>query len=173
MAWLCLCPSIKNYFECIASWSTLAQVLAWCLMAPRHYLSQCWLVSGNICRTQIHSLSPGILDCNFRWIILKVILMIDGWVFLVKLPSKEYHWNLLMIFHNWFRSWFGAIRQQSITWANVDPGLCYCIVLLGHNELMYFQMTNDGHFSQDTVRCTLRPDKNGCHFADDILKCIC
>ena len=25
------------------SWSTLAQVMAWCLMAPSHYLNQCWL----------------------------------------------------------------------------------------------------------------------------------
>ena len=25
------------------SWSALAQVMAWCLMAPSHYLNQCWL----------------------------------------------------------------------------------------------------------------------------------
>ena len=27
------------------SGSTLAQVIAWCLMAPSHYLNQCWLLS--------------------------------------------------------------------------------------------------------------------------------
>ena len=26
------------------SWSTLVQVMAWCLTAPSHYLNQCWLV---------------------------------------------------------------------------------------------------------------------------------
>ena len=26
------------------SWSTLAQVMACCLMAPSHYLNQCWLI---------------------------------------------------------------------------------------------------------------------------------
>ena len=35
------------------TWSTLVQVIAWCLMAPSHYLNQCWiLVSG----VQWHSL---------------------------------------------------------------------------------------------------------------------
>ena len=30
------------------SWSTLAQVMAWCLMAPSHYLNQCWLIIKDI-----------------------------------------------------------------------------------------------------------------------------
>ena len=30
----------------------------------------------------------------------------------------------------------GAVRQQSITWANVDPDLCRHMVSLGQNELM-------------------------------------
>ena len=34
------------------SWSTLAQVMACCLMAPSHYLNQCWLV---IIKVQLHS----------------------------------------------------------------------------------------------------------------------
>ena len=29
----------------------------------------------------------------------------------------------------------GAIRQQAITWANVDPDLCRHVASLGHNEL--------------------------------------
>ena len=28
--------------------STLAQVLAWCLTAPSHYLNQCWLIISNV-----------------------------------------------------------------------------------------------------------------------------
>ena len=31
----------------------------------------------------------------------------------------------------------GAIRQQAITWANVDPDLCHHMVSLGHNELIH------------------------------------
>ena len=36
---------------------------------------------------------------------------------------------------HWFRKWLGAIRQQAITRAHVDPGLCHHMASLGHNEL--------------------------------------
>ena len=29
-------------------WSTLAQVMAWCLMAPSHYLNQYWLIISEV-----------------------------------------------------------------------------------------------------------------------------
>ena len=32
------------------SWSTLAQVIAWCLMAPSNYLNQCWLLISEVLR---------------------------------------------------------------------------------------------------------------------------
>ena len=31
--------------------------------------------------------------------------------------------------------WFGAVKQQVITWTNVDPDPCYHMVPIGHNEL--------------------------------------
>ena len=31
----------------------------------------------------------------------------------------------------------GAIRQQSITWANVDPNICHHMAWLGLNELIH------------------------------------
>ena len=31
---------------------------------------------------------------------------------------------------------FIAVRQQAITWANVDPYLCWHMVSLDHNELI-------------------------------------
>ena len=40
-----------------------------------------------------------------------------------------------MISQHWFRQWLGAIGQQAITWANVDPDLCRHMVSLGQNEL--------------------------------------
>ena len=30
------------------SWSTLAQIMACCLMAPSHYMSQCWLIISHV-----------------------------------------------------------------------------------------------------------------------------
>ena len=45
--------------------------------------------------------------------------------------------TLLMVSQHWFRLWLGALRQQAITWANVDPDLCRHMVSLGHNELTH------------------------------------
>ena len=43
-----------------------------------------------------------------------------------------------MINQHWFRQWLGAIRQQAITWANVDTDICLHMVSLGHNALILF-----------------------------------
>ena len=42
--WLWLGDAIWH----LRSWSTLIQVMAWCLMAPSHYLNQCWLTINKI-----------------------------------------------------------------------------------------------------------------------------
>ena len=34
----------------LRSWSTLVQVMACCLMAPGHYLNQCWLIISEVLR---------------------------------------------------------------------------------------------------------------------------
>ena len=44
---------------------------------------------------------------------------------------------------HWFRLWFGAVRQQAITWANVDPDICRQMASLGLNELMFHKGTPD------------------------------
>ena len=54
---------------------------------------------------------------------------------MIMLPG-EYHNNLLIISQHWFREWLGAVRQQAITWANVDLDLCRHMASLGHNELI-------------------------------------
>ena len=56
-------------------------------------------------------------------------------VSLLKLSCYECHCTLLMISQHRFRWWLGAVRQQAITWANVDPYLCRHMASLGHNEL--------------------------------------
>ena len=55
----------------------------------------------------------------------------------VKLPSDECNWILLMISQHWFRSWLGVVRQQAITWANVDSDLCRHMASLGPSELIF------------------------------------
>ena len=41
--------------------------------------------------------------------------------------------TVLFLFYHY---WLGAIRQQAITWPNVDPDLCRQLASLGLNELM-------------------------------------
>ena len=45
----------------------------------------------------------------------------------VKLVIGEYQ-RTLFISKHWFRLWPGVVRQQAITWNNVDPDLCYHVV---------------------------------------------
>ena len=54
---------------------------------------------------------------------------------LVILPSDECHWTLLMISQHWFRWWLDAVRQQAITWTNVDVDPWCHIASIGNNEL--------------------------------------
>ena len=62
----------------------------------------------------------------------------------LKLPRDECHGTLLMVSQHWFRLWLGAVRQQAITWTNVDPDLCHHMVhvLLGHNDLSCIKVIN-------------------------------
>ena len=65
----------------------------------------------------------------------KSLYRIVVWVLAVKFILAECHKTSLMISQHWFRQWLGAVRQQAITWANVDPGFCPYMATLGHNEL--------------------------------------
>ena len=60
------------------------------------------------------------------WLVPSELLLIKS--------SDEWYRNLLMISQHWFRYWLGAVRQQAITWANVDPDLCRRMASLGHNK---------------------------------------
>ena len=76
-------------------------------------------------------------ECNFRNIIVKLILMIDGWcISYMKLLSSKWHLTLLMTSQQWFRWWLGAEKAAShITWTNVEPVLCRHMASPGHNVL--------------------------------------
>ena len=78
---------------------------------------------------QKHKVTPSILGWlnQFQWL--------EAWASLVNLPTGDCHWTSLIISQHWFRWWLGAVRQQAITWANVDPDSCHNMASLGHNEL--------------------------------------
>ena len=52
------CGLVTPYGNIVSTWSTLAQVMACCLMAASHYLNQCWLIfvesSVTFIRGQFH-----------------------------------------------------------------------------------------------------------------------
>ena len=77
---------------------------------------------------------------------------LDSWA-LVKLLSDECHYRTpKMIGQHSFRWWLGAIRQQAITWANVDPKLWRHMASVGHNELTSQHILGDW-FSIGWPRC--------------------
>ena len=49
------------------SWSTLVQVMAWCLTAPSHYLNQCWLnINGILWHSFPGNINLTLYMLNFR-----------------------------------------------------------------------------------------------------------
>ena len=81
-----------------------------------------------------YSLAPGRSRFNLILKVLSSILFY--WLVssdLMIMPSDECHGTYLKISQHWFRQWLGAVRQQAITWANVDPDLCRHMASLGHN----------------------------------------
>ena len=53
------------------------------------------------------------------------------------MPSDECHGTSPIISQHWFRYWLGAVRQQAINWANVDPDLCRLIASLSLNDFIF------------------------------------
>ena len=56
------------------SGSTLAQIMACCLMAPSHYLKQCWIINSKVHwhSSILRSISPELLEPSLTKISLKV-----------------------------------------------------------------------------------------------------
>ena len=103
-----------------------------CEMGPWLHLI-CTYISGLALyssrhRDQVALLAPLWCDCNLKWGIFQLILMMKSWAFSVKSLSDK-----------WVRKLFDvAIRQQSISWSYADQDLqdlkCH-VKPLGHNEL--------------------------------------
>ena len=67
---------------CHATWSTLLQVMAWCPMAPSHYLNLCWLIIKevlwhspeavlHIFQTTYRTSCPDKKIINGTWVLIK------------------------------------------------------------------------------------------------------
>ena len=59
--------------------------------------------------------------------------MNGGWGISYEIALK---WMLLDLTDDKFREWLGAVRQQAITWTNVDPDLSHHMASPGQNELL-------------------------------------
>ena len=64
------------------TWFTLSQVMAWCLMAPSHYLNQCWLIISEVLWQ-----SPQWKMLNIS--ILHMSLKITHWILEQHLPGAN------------------------------------------------------------------------------------
>ena len=124
--------------------STLVQVMAWCRQATSHYLSQCGprsLSPYRITRPQrVNSLASEGCESNFTSVFFKPYEMISC-ALPVKMVVGEWHKIPLVRIQHWCMQRLGASRHQAITWANVDPDLCWNMAPQGHNELT-IQMLN-------------------------------
>ena len=85
----------------------------------------------------LNSLAPGKFDWNFPHVIFKQILVIDGSGISCEIALLWMSLDIsLMISQHWFRQWLGAVRQQAITWSNIDSDLCRHLASLGPHELI-------------------------------------
>ena len=88
-----------------------------------------------ILHDEFNSLAPGKFEWNLRHVIFKQNLVIDVWgicceiaLIWMSLDFTDNQSTLVQVM-------FGAVRQQAITWAKVDPDLCRHMASLGPNEL--------------------------------------
>ena len=109
-------------------------------------LKRTWPYYTHNILTGEHSLSPG----RFGWHLDMYFLILFYWLTALDLLmfSDECNITLLIISQHWFRYWLGAVRQQAITWVNVEPDLCGHMVSLDHNEL-----TNSALLVYQHYRC--------------------
>ena len=90
----------------------------------------------------------------------------------MKLPWYECHWTSLMISQHWFRECLDAVRQQAITWANVDPDHCRHMVSLGHNELNILVWVTERSCTKFTHFEDIKVQTKWLHSAGNIFKSI-
>ena len=138
--------------------STLTQVMACCLTAPRRYLNQCWLRS---CDIHLKAFSQKITQPSITKISLKIISKASlkslrgQWVngmgpkpIMVLLVTSSIEYCCVIMINGGTKNlslantagshweWLGAVRLQAITWVSLDS--CHQMASLGHKELNKF-----------------------------------
>ena len=97
-----------------------------------------WQETNHISLAYINTLAPGRYCCNFKSVIFKH----KSWIHqeLISWNWSQVHAaeNLWWWGQHWFRLWLGALRQQAITWSNVDLDIHCHMLSLGHNELTHW-----------------------------------
>ena len=73
----------------------------------------------------VNSLAPRRCECDSKNVFSILFYWLVSSDLHIIMPSDECHRTSLMINSHWFRLWLGAVRQQAITWANVDQDLCH------------------------------------------------
>ena len=84
----------------------------------------------------INSFAPGRCGLSLKSEIFKPVSRIDILSIFYGITLSECHKASLMISQHWFKWWLVAVRQQAITWANVNPDLWCHMAPLGHNGLL-------------------------------------
>ena len=122
---------------------------------------------------------------NADWIFCRGLVTLTDWpwemwqlsvntcsrVVLVILLSSKCHWVLfdyLSTLVQDFRYWIGAVRQQAITWASVDPDLCFRMSSSGH-RLSYIVFTG---INSVTITIIWRKCENGTWCFPKVLSCF-
>ena len=122
--------SINSLWPCDAIWrhrsgSTLAQVMACCLMAPSHYPNQCWVLINKVLHLRaisqwVHMILLCIKSLKIILIILLLHLPRANELNSLTLMTTVTLYGVAEICQHWFRFWLGAVRHQAITWTNGD-----------------------------------------------------
>ena len=94
------------------------------------------MLADDLMTRWFNPLAPGRFEWNFRSVIIKLISVIGAWGISSEIAIRwmPFHLTWLAISQLWFRQWLGAVRQQAITWANVDPELHHHMPPLAHNN---------------------------------------
>ena len=83
----------------------------------------------------INSLAPGRFDYSLKLVNFKLISMINILSIFCEIAIRSVPQYLTDHSPHLFRKWLGAVRQQAITWTNVDLDPCRHMTSLGHKEL--------------------------------------
>ena len=111
--------------------STLAQVMACCLMAPSHYLNQCWLIISKVL----------LLSCEGNFTrdasIINHYNLFENYMSKIsfKFPRGQWVNSLKSTQH-------GITVTSTCTWSNDDLDLWQQMVSLGNRELHHRLNTN-------------------------------